>query len=141
MKQKLLATLLALCLVVGMLPVAASAAEGDVAQVEGGSSYASLAEAVEAVIQSDSKTGTVKLLKNAAGSGIGLFNGKGATGVNLTIDFGGNTYTCQDPAVGSTGTESQGFHLEKGNTVTLKNGTIDVDGNSTKTIMLIPELL
>ena len=137
MKQKLLATLLALCLVVGMLPVAASAAEGDVAQVEGGSSYASLAEAVEAVIQSDSKTGTVKLLKNAAGSGIGLFNGKGATGVNLTIDFGGNTYTCQDPAVGSTGTESQGFHLEKGNTVTLKNGTIDVDGNSTKTIMLI----
>ena len=33
MKQKLLATLLALCLVVGMLPVAASAAEGDVAPV------------------------------------------------------------------------------------------------------------
>ena len=137
MKQKLLATLLAFCLVVGMLPLAASAAAGDVAQIEGGNSYSSLAEAVEAVVKSESKTGTIKLLKDANGSGIGLFNEQGATGVDLTIDFGGFTYTCQDPAVGSTGTESQGFHFEKGNTVTLKNGTIDVDENSQKTKMLI----
>lgn len=137
MKQKLLATLLAFCLVVGMLPLAASAAEGDVAQIEGGNSYSSLAEAVEAVVKSESKTGTIKLLKDATGSGTGLFNEQGATGVDLTIDFGGFTYTCQDPAVGSTGTESQGFHFEKGNTVTLKNGTIDVDENSQNTKMLI----
>lgn len=54
------------------------------------------------------------------GTGIGLFNSKGAVGVNFTVDFGGHTYTCTDPAVGSAGTETQGFHLEKGNTVTLK---------------------
>ncbi|MCI7472889.1 MAG: hypothetical protein MSB10_04325, partial [Clostridiales bacterium] len=102
-----------------------------------GKYYATLAEAVEAVVTSESKTGTVKLLRDATGGGIGLFNGKGATDVNLTIDFGGFTYTCADPAVGSVGTESQGFHLEKGNTVMLKNGTIRAAEDSTKTIMLI----
>ena len=103
--------------------------------------YATLAEAVQAVVSSESKTGTVTLLKDAAGGGMGLFNDKDAINVNLTvnltIDFGGFTYTCDDPAVGSVGTESQGFHLEKGNTVTLKNGTIKVSPDSKKTIMLI----
>ncbi|WP_204244602.1 S-layer homology domain-containing protein [Butyricicoccus pullicaecorum] len=99
--------------------------------------YATLAEAVQAVVSSKSKTGTVTLLKDAVGGGIGLFNAKDAINVNLTIDFGGFTYTCDDPAVGSVGTESQGFHLEKDNTVTLKNGTIKVSPDSKKTIMLI----
>lgn len=103
----------------------------------GDKNYKSLAEAVEAVVTSADKTGTVLLRDNATGSGIGLFNGKGHTGVNLTIDFGGYTYTCEDPAVGSSGTESQGFHLEKGNTVVLKNGKIAVADSSQKTIMLI----
>lgn len=99
--------------------------------------YATLAAAVQAVVSSRDKTGTVTLLKDAAGGGIGLFNGKDAFDVNLTIDFGGFTYTCDDPAVGSVGTESQGFHLEQGNAVTLKNGTIKVSPDSKKTIMLI----
>lgn len=99
--------------------------------------YATLAEAVQAVVSSERKTGTVTLLKDAVGGGIGLFNAKDAINVNLTIDFGGFTYTCDDPAVGSVGTESQGFHLEKDNTVTLKNGTIKVSPDSKKTIMLI----
>lgn len=99
--------------------------------------YATLAEAVQAVVSSESETGTVTLLKDAVGGGIGLFNAKDAINVNLTIDFGGFTYTCDDPAVGSVGTESQGFHLEKDNTVTLKNGTIKVSPDSKKTIMLI----
>ena len=99
--------------------------------------YATLAEAVQAVVSSKGKTGTVTLLKDAVGGGIGLFNAKDAVNVNLIIDFGGFTYTCKDPAVGSVGTESQGFHLEKDNTVTLKNGTIKVSPDSKKTIMLI----
>ncbi|WP_302768849.1 S-layer homology domain-containing protein [Anaerotignum lactatifermentans] len=103
----------------------------------GDRAYPSLAKAVEAVVTSADKTGTVVLQKDATGSGIGLFNGQGHTGVNLTIDFGGYTYTCGDPAVGSSGTESQGFHLEKGNTVVLKNGKIAVADSSQKTIMLI----
>lgn len=116
---------------VALYTVAPAAAEVN------GKYYATLTEAVEAVVTSESKTGTVKLLRDATGGGVGLFNGKGATGVNLTIDFGGFTYTCADPAVGSVGTESQGFHLEQGNTVTLKNGTICVAEDSAKTLMLI----
>lgn len=104
---------------------------------DSGNYYFTLADAVAAVIDSDTKTGTVTLLDDCSGAGIGLFNTKGATDVELTIDFGGYTYTCEDPAVGSTGTESQGFHLEKGNTVTLKNGAIVVDEDSTDTQMLI----
>ena len=111
--------------------------ELDLAAELNGYAYPTLADAVQAVVDSESKTGTVTLLKDYAGSGIGLFNGQGAENVNLTIDFGGHTYTCQDPAVGSSGTESQGFHLEKDNTVTLKNGTIAVADESTKTKMLI----
>lgn len=107
-----------------------------VAEVDG-YCYPTLAAAVEAVIQSADKTGTVTLLKDAQGAGIGLYNGKGATDVDLTIDFGGHTYTCMDPAAGSSGTESQGFHLERDNKVTLKNGTIAVSESSTKTQMLI----
>lgn len=103
----------------------------------GNTYYATLAAAVQAVVSSEDKTGTVTLLKDAAGGGIGLFNGKGAVDVNLTIDFGGFTYTCNDPAVGSVGTESQGFHLEESNKVTLKNGTIKVSPDSEKTMMLI----
>ena len=111
-------------------------ADNSVARV-GDEYYQTLAEAVEAVVTSESKSGTVTLLKNAQGGGIGLFRDNGATDVDLTIDFGGYIYTCNDPAVGSAGTESQGFHLEKGNTVTLKNGTIQVADNSTGTGMLI----
>lgn len=48
----------------------------------------------------------------------------------MILDFNGFTYTCTGPAVGSSGTQSQAFHLEwNGNNddnvkVTLKNGTI-----------------
>lgn len=59
--------------------------------------------------------------------GIGVFLKKSAT-----IDFAGHTYTGYDSSVGSTGTQSQLFHIEnKGITgdryeVILKNGTLNV---------------
>ena len=99
--------------------------------------YPSLQEAVSAVITSPSKTGTVTLLKDCEGSGIGLFNGKGHVDVNLTIDFGGHTYTLSGESVGSTGTESQGFHFEKNNTVTLKNGNVQVAESESNFKMLV----
>ncbi len=99
--------------------------------------YVTLQEAVKAVVESDKKTGTVKLLKDTAGGGIGLFEGKGHKNVDLTIDFGGHTYSLTDPSVGSLGTESQGFHLEKTNTVKLMNGTINVAKGNTGIAMMI----
>ena len=150
MKARLLSIALAICMALSLTPVA-YATEGDTAAGESGGAsgvagavatyndtdYETLSAAVEAVISSETKSGTVVLNKDAEGSGIGLFNAKGASGVNLTIDFGGHTYTCADPAVGSTGTETQGFHLEKGNTVVLKNGAVEVSESSQNTRMLI----
>lgn len=99
-----------------------------VAQV-GTINYATLEDAVAAVAQN----GTVNLLKDCSGSGIGTFVNAtgGKIGVkNFTIDFGGHTYTCTGPAVGSPNTENQAFHLEKGANVTLKNGTINTVSGS-----------
>ncbi len=138
MKKKVLGLVASIAMVLSLfvLPVSVNATNEKVAKI-GDKEYETLAMAVQEVVNSESKTGTVTLLKDTSGGGIGLFNGKGAEGVNLTIDFGGHTYTCTDPAVGSVGTESQGFHLEKGNEVTLKNGSITVSSDSNNTIMLI----
>lgn len=108
-----------------------------VAQTDDGLKYATLTGAVDAVVESEDKTGEVTLRKDSEGSAVGLFVDEGASEVDLTIDFGGFTYTCNDPAAGSPGTETQSFHLEKGNTVTLKNGTIKVAEDSKKCLMLI----
>lgn len=139
MKKRVLSLFVTAALVLGLAVTMAFAQDETtdaVAQV-GDTTYPSLSAAVDAVVQSENKTGTVTLLKDSSGGGIGLFGAQGHVGVNLTIDFGGHTYTCQDPAVGSTGTASQGFHLETGNTVTLKNGSICVAQDSANTKMLI----
>ena len=60
-----------------------------------------------------------KLGANIQGSGVVINK-------DITIDFGGFTYTFTSPAVGSTGTQTQGFQILKGNTVTLRNGTLNV---------------
>ena len=145
MKRKLLATLLALCLIVGMIPVAASASSetncpgGGTcthAAAIGNTHYDTLQEAVEAV----QDKGTITLLQDTKGSGIGTFKDGTSSGKipvkNFTIDFATHTYTCIGPAVGSAGTQSQAFHLEwNGNAednvkVTLQNGTITSTANS-----------
>ncbi len=85
----------------------------------GTTEYPTLAAAVAAVNAGETKT--IKLLSDASGAGIFVeANGNR----NITVDFNGYTYTCTGPAVGSTGTESQAWHLEEGNTITLKNGTV-----------------
>ena len=85
--------------------------------------YMTLVEAVE-----KAETGaTVTLLKDASGAGIfvGANDGK-----NITIDLGGNTYTVIGPAVGSSGTQSQAFHLEKDNTIKITNGKVTSTADS-----------
>ncbi len=78
--------------------------------------YETLAEAV-----ADTKSGTIKLLSDISGAGIFI---AAADSKNIEIDLDGHTYTVNGPAVGSAGTQTQGFHLEKDNTITIKNGTI-----------------
>ena len=78
--------------------------------------YTTLAAAVEAATEENN---TVTLLRDAEGSGVVIDK-------DVTIDFGGFTYTFTSPAVGSDGTESNGFQILNGNTVTLQNGALNV---------------
>ena len=134
MKRKLLSILLTLCLAFSLLPTAALA-DGETAVAKAGDvEYPTLAEAVAAVADG----GTVTLLKSATGGAVGTFKGAKEGQIeakSFTIDFGGYTYTVTNPAVGSTGYESQAFHLERSGSdaenhkVTFKNGTITTAEN------------
>ena len=85
--------------------------------------YATLQEAIEKAENGD----TVTLLKDVPNAtGITVSSGK-----NFTIDFGGHTYTLSGPGAGSTNTETNGFQLLKGSTITFKNGTIRIAENAT----------
>lgn len=73
---------------------------------------------------------TVTLTANESGAGVVIDK-------NITIDLGGHTYTFTS-GVGSIGTESNGFQILQGNTVTLKNGTLTVaEANKADFYMLI----
>ena len=95
----------------------------------GETGYATLVEAVAAAQNND----VIVLQENVvAGAGIMLTKDDHKT---ITIDFGGYTYTAVTPGVGSVGTQNQAFHLEKGNTVTLKNGKIACSGSEIKMLI------
>lgn len=80
--------------------------------------YFSLESAVAAALASG-KNETVTMLCNANGNGIII-----PAGANITIDFGGYSYTIDGMLVGSNGSQTNGFQLLKDANVTLKNGTI-----------------
>lgn len=77
--------------------------------------YETLAEAIESA-----ENGQTVVLLNDCNCGGTVIN------KSITLDFNGHTYTLTDPAVGSTGTESNGLQLLKGNDVNLKNGTLEI---------------
>ncbi len=79
--------------------------------------YCTLEVAVKNVENGD----TIVLIKDSAGSGIKVESNK-----KFTVDFNGHKYTLSENAVGSTGTETNGFQLLKDSTITFKKGTIDI---------------
>ena len=79
--------------------------------------YLTLAQAVAAAKDGQ----TVKLLRSVE-NGAGVVIDK-----NITIDFAGQVYQFKS-AVGSKGTESNGFQILKDNTVKLQNGVLEVNG-------------
>ncbi len=114
-KQKILALLLAVAL---LLAMSSTALAVDYVCAIGDEKYTSLAEAV-AKVPTDGPQTTITLLKDTTGNGVVVEKGK-----NIIFDLGGNAYTV-DGTVGSSGTETNGFQLLKGSTVTFKNGTIN----------------
>lgn len=88
-----------------------------VAQV-GADKYYSLEDAIKNV-----KNGqTIELIKDVTDA-VGL---SVDTGKTFTVDFKGHTYTVNKPGEGSPNTETNAFQLIKGQTITFKNGTINV---------------
>ena len=96
---------------------------GDKVAMIGAKTYGTLKEAIEAAQKGD----TITLLKNIDNAaGIAVEGGK-----NFTIDFNGKNYILTDPGAGSTGTETNGFQLLQGSTITFKNGTIKIAEGAT----------
>ncbi len=120
--KKIVSLVLAVMMVVTMMSVMAvsASAAGDVAEING-TKYESLEAAFAAAVDGD----TITVLADSAGNGIVVPQDKFPTG--LIVDFGGYTYTVSGTPVGSTGTETIGFQLLKGNKITFYDGTITAD--------------
>lgn len=86
----------------------------------GDKGYDTLKAAVDAVT-SDTAT-TITLTGDVSGDGVQVPGNK-----NIVFDLAGHTYTVDGETVGSTGTETNGFHLLKDSTITFKNGTVVSD--------------
>lgn len=113
---------------VGFAP-AAHAAEGAV--MIGDSAYASVPEAVKAIVDKKEPQGsTIKLTKDLTGPGVQV-----AGGQEFTFDLGRHTYTVTDPMVGSTGTETNAFQLIAGSNLTFRNGVITTESASGKILI------
>ena len=126
MKKSILALLLAVLMVASLLPAAAMADEGNEAKI-GDKEYATLAEAVAAV--PDNTPTTITLLRNVTdGAGIIVEPNK-----NITFDFDGFAYYFVS-TVGSSGTETNCFQLQKGSNITMRDGTIIANCSSAKIV-------
>lgn len=105
----------------------ANAFADNVAKI-GATEYETLQAAINAV-PANTETTITLIGQDAAVSGNGFQIPDYTTGKNIIIDFNGCTYTVTGGAVGSTGTINQCMHFYKGNTLTLRNGTIKVQEN------------
>lgn len=105
--------------------------------IEDGECYSTLQAAFDAV-PSDGTLTTVYLDGTDSivydGGGAFYTNGKGThpanANYNVVFDLKGKTYIISNAPVGSTGYETQSFHLEKGGKITFKDGTIAASSDS-----------
>lgn len=111
-----------------LLLAGANAAWGQNVVKIGDTEYATLQLAIDDVTTGDATT-IEFISSNTAVSGDGFQIPDGTSGRNITINFNGCTYTVTGGAVGSSGTINQCMHFASGNTLTLKNGTINVQEN------------
>ncbi len=119
MKKKILAISI-LLLAISMLFILTNTvkATDNVAKI-GNTGYPTLQGAITAA----GDGATIELLKTTSGAGFIVGEDK-----NITIDFGGYTYTVNSGFVGSAGYETNGCQLLKNSNVTLKNGTLTSSG-------------
>ena len=130
--KKVLATILALVMALALTTAAWADDAGVTCNGENcthaaeltGKHSTHLVEAYAALTRGNTKPAApevITLLKNSSGGGIGSDTD---TNMNYVINFGGYTYTVGAPAVGSTGTVSQGLRVLKTSTAKFMNGTL-----------------
>ena len=130
--KKVLATILALVMALALTTAAWADDAGVTCNGENcthaaelnGKHYTHLVDAYAALTRGNTKPAApevITLLKNSSGGGIGSDTD---TNMNYVINFGGYTYTVGAPAVGSTGTVSQGLRVLKTSTAKFMNGTL-----------------
>ena len=130
--KKVLATILALVMALGLTTAAWADDAGVTCNGENcthaaelnGKHYTHLVDAYAALTRGTTKPAAaevITLLRDSSGGGIGSDTD---TNMNYVIDFGGYTYTVGAPAVGSTGTVSQGLRVLKTSTAKFMNGTL-----------------
>lgn len=125
MKRKLLSILLTFCLAFSLLPTAALAAEGDLAEVNG-TGYPALVDAINAA----GTGGTVKLLANITGQTVI------PAGKDIVLDLNGKTMTHTGTTLYNSGklTVRDSSADKSGKIVSTGNVGIGVNHNSTTTI-------
>lgn len=116
-------TSMAMALALLVMPVRAE----DPVAVIGEQSYNSLSAAIMAVPEGLETSTTITLVNDAVG---GVIVEKNKL-KNIVLDLNGYTYDVKQ-AVGSTGTETNGMQLNKGNKVVIKNGTMKSSTSSVK---------
>lgn len=106
-------------LFVGAITVASNGDDSDATVAPwsmNGSTYATLQDAVNSAGTTEV---TITLTADASGDGVKI-----PSGSNITIDYGGYTYTINGKLVGSSGTETNGFQLLKDSNICMKNGLL-----------------
>ena len=85
----------------------------------GNTYYEKVTEAFAEAVDGDK----IDIIGDSSGAGVKVLENR-FTSQGIVVDFHENTYTIDTTLVGSPGYESQAFHLEKGNKITLMYGTI-----------------
>ena len=133
--KKALATILALVMALGLTTAAWADDAGVTCNGENcthaaefkGKHYTHLVDAYAALTRGPTTPAAaeeITLQRDSSGGGIGSATD---TNMNYVIDFGGHTYTVGAPAVGSTGTVSQGLRVLQTSTAKFMNGTLKAD--------------
>lgn len=95
--------------------------------------YATVQAAFEACQTNASNPTTVTLLCDVEeGASFGFPDTWKDFGRNIVLDLNNHTYKFKSPGMGSTGTENQAIHLINGNTLTIKNGTLAINSETTE---------
>ncbi len=109
---------------------AADTIPDNVVAIIDGKQYATLQDAVDAANGTEGTT-TIKLVRNATGSGI-----KVQSGNNLIFDLGGFTYTVNSGVGSGPQYATNCFQLLQNSDITIRNGTIVPDGVANLAIVI-----